>query len=663
MPFTVNKNKDKGGPDAGDGGRARIMLDATPLTCQLWNKNFEIFDCNEESVRLFGVKDKREYIDRFWELSPELQPDGRRSRDKAVEVLKRAFMEERYVFDWMHQKADGAPLPMEVTLTRVQYQNETVIAAYARDLSEVKTLMGQINDETEKFMRKAHWYESILDAVPFGITVQDVDKKFTFVNATAEETFGKKRDDLLGKPCDTLGLNICGTKDCAIVCAVSGKTRTYFTHNDMSYQADVKILKDLNGHDTGYIEVIQDITKMEHMARQQAKAVAASKAKGDFLSNMSHEMRTPMNAIIGMTAIGKKAEDIERKNHALNKIGDASSHLLGVINDVLDIAKIEANKLELAPVEYHFERMLQSVLTVINFRADEKKQNLTVRVDPKIPRFIVGDDQRLAQVVTNVLANAVKFTPDGGSIHLDARLAGESRGLPGEECELRIEVTDDGIGISPDKQGRLFRAFEQAESGTSRQYGGTGLGLVISKNIVELMGGSIRVDSELGKGARFTFTVKALRGSKRAHSEDAGDDGAVPVTGEFAGKTLLVAEDIEINREILIALLEDTGITIECAENGIEALRMVESHPDKYDIVFMDVQMPKMDGFEATRRIRATPDRARGRLPVIAMTANVFTSDVEDCLAAGMDGHLGKPLDLDKVLETLREYLGTEKPE
>ena len=380
------------------------------------------------------------------------------------------------------------------------------------------------------------------------------------------------------------------------------------------------------------------------------QAIVASKAKSDFLSNMSHEMRTPMNAIIGMASIGKKAEDIEEKNHALNKIGDASSHLLGLINDILDMAKIEAGKLELDPTEYNFERMLQKVLTIIHFRADEKQQQLTVNVDDNIPHILIGDDQRLAQVIANLLSNAVKFTPEKGEIRIDASLLSETDG----NCELRIEVSDNGIGIAPEKHAKMFLAFEQAERGISRQYGGTGLGLVISKRIIELMDGTIWIESELGRGARFIFTVKAARGDGVNESLDIQNDSG---GDEFRGKSLLVVEDIEINREILIALLENTGLAIDCAENGKEALEIIEKDPEKYDIVLMDLQMPEMDGLEATRRIRALPVRRRGKLPIIAMTANVFKSDVEKCLAAGMDDHLGKPLDIDRLFKMLRKYI------
>ncbi|MCL1820234.1 MAG: ATP-binding protein, partial [Oscillospiraceae bacterium] len=428
----------------------------------------------------------------------------------------------------------------------------------------------------------------------------------------------------------------------------------YGTIKGCVYSSIDRLIDWPGGHKV-HLQSSTDITDKRAMETEliAAKEFAeqSSKAKGSFLSNMSHEMRTPLNVIIGMTAIGKNAHNIEQKNHALNKISDASAHLLGVINDVLDMAKIEADKLELSTVEFNIEHMLQRIITVIGFRVDEKHQQLMLNIDDAIPRIIEGDDQRLSQVITNLLTNAVKFTPEEGTINLNVSLINETDG----ECELRFEVSDSGIGISQEQQLKLFSAFIQAESGTSRQYGGTGLGLAISKRIVEMMDGMIWIESELGKGAAFIFTIKARRG--RDMDLDIDKPNAAAVEGEFKGKTMLLAEDVEINREILIALLEDTGITIECAVNGTEALNAIEANPGKFDIIFMDMQMPVMDGLETTRRIRALPGHRRDKLPIIAMTANVFKDDIEACLEAGMDYHVGKPIDLDKVIDVMRKYL------
>jgi signal transduction histidine kinase/CheY-like chemotaxis protein len=390
------------------------------------------------------------------------------------------------------------------------------------------------------------------------------------------------------------------------------------------------------------------------------KSYMESRHKSAFLANMSHEIRTPMNAIIGMITIGKTASDIERKDYCLLKIEDASNHLLGVINDILDMSKIEANKFELSPTVFDFEKMLQRVVNVVNFRVDEKRQNLSLNIDSNIPKTLIGDDQRLAQVITNLLGNAIKFTPEEGSIILTTLITEENNGL----YTIEISVCDTGIGISAEQQKKLFLSFEQAESSTTRKYGGTGLGLAITKSIVELMGGAIWVKSEPGKGSTFTFTIKAKNGANAndaAKSEpltkQAPVKEKVDLAGLFAGRQILMAEDVEINREIIKTLFEPTLLEIDCAENGVEAVRMFSEAPEKYDLIFMDIQMPEMDGYEATRRIRAMDSPAAKTIPIIAMTANVFKEDIERCFKAGMNTHLGKPLDFKEVLEKMYAYL------
>jgi signal transduction histidine kinase/DNA-binding response OmpR family regulator len=531
----------------------------------------------------------------------------------------------------------------------------------------------------------------------------------------------------------------------------------------------------------------------EHAEEATTRAEEASKAKSQFLANMSHEIRTPMNAIIGMSNMGKTAQDAERKDYCLSKIQDASKHLLGVINDILDISKIEANKFTLSYAEFDFERMLQNVIHSVSFRVDEKKQGLKVYYDRAIPQLLVGDDQRLAQVIMNFLSNAVKFTPEGGAISLHARLVERKE----DGCTIRVEVSDTGIGISADQQKRLFQSFQQADNNTARKYGGTGLGLAISKNIIEMMGGRVGVESGIGKGSTFSFTVFLKYGEahtegtetpgdvnwsnvrilvvdddpdvlsyfkeitagfgikccdiaasgvealalvdkngtynihfvdwkmpgmdgleltkeikKRTHpgektvvimfsatewalielpAKEAGVDKFIPkpvfpssiadsineavglhrvhraedeahdITGIFAEYRVLLAEDAEINSEIVKSLLEPTGISIDCAVNGAEAVKLFSESYDKYDLIFMDVQMPEMDGLEATRRIRASDIPRAKTIPIVAMTANVFKEDVDMCLAAGMDDHIGKPIDMDELIGRLNKYLRAAK--
>jgi len=405
---------------------------------------------------------------------------------------------------------------------------------------------------------------------------------------------------------------------------------------------------------------------LESIVKKRTKeAEAANHAKSAFLANMSHEIRTPINAIIGMTKICKNADSIERKDYALGRIENASTHLLGVLNEVLDISKIEAGRLDLSPVEFNFKKTLKKITAIINFRMEEKKQELSVNIDPYIPEILVGDDQRLSQVIMNLLSNSIKFTPEKGGIRLDAALIEEIDG----NCRIRVEVSDTGIGISPEQQERLFTAFGQAESGTNRKYGGTGLGLVISKRIIELMGGKLWVESELGKGAKFIFTALVQRGrdTNAAFQQTAGqmdDSKSMWSKNEFMGKRLLLVEDIDINREIVITLLEDTGLIIDIAENGKDAVEKIAVSHAQYDMILMDIQMPVMDGYEASHLIRLLEDDLiieHKRLPIIAMTANVFKEDIDACLAAGMDGHIGKPFEIPEVYAVLKKYIRENK--
>jgi len=391
------------------------------------------------------------------------------------------------------------------------------------------------------------------------------------------------------------------------------------------------------------------------------KAQAANRAKGNFLSNMSHEIRTPINAITGMVAIGKAAPCPDRKDYSLEKIEGACVHLLGIVNDILDMSKIEANKFELSPAEFQFSHLIDRVVDINMFKANEKKQELSINIASDIPETVVGDEHRLAQVLTNLISNAVKFTPENGKISLDAKLFDQSRLASDDAVVILFEVADNGIGINDEQQARLFDAFEQAENSTSRKYGGTGLGLTISKHIVEIMGGKIWVESKLGEGAKFSFTLPLECITPAEPGEATGapesSDKTSSDTAHFHGRHVLLCEDIDINREIVLALLDGFGLQIDCAENGIEAIEMFSLNPDSYDIILMDLQMPLMDGLEATSQIRKLPFENSTTIPIVAMTANVFKEDVEKCIDAGMDDHIGKPIDFEILIGKLKKYL------
>ena len=400
----------------------------------------------------------------------------------------------------------------------------------------------------------------------------------------------------------------------------------------------------------------------EEMIRAKETAEYASKAKSEFLSRMSHEMRTPMNAIIGMTTIGKNAHETNRKDYCFEKILSASSHLLGVINDVLDMSKIEANKLELSYHDFSLEGMLSRIVTIISYQMEEKKQCFRLVAAEDVPKGINSDEQRLSQIITNLLSNAVKFTPSEGIISLFVRRLNSCE--ENEFYTLEFEVKDTGIGISADQQAKLFSSFEQADGSISRKYGGTGLGLAISKRLVEMMGGTIRVESEAGSGASFIFNIRAGIVPQDHLIESLSDnDGSASKkysAGCFKDKKILVAEDIEINREIVASLLEFSGIEIIFAENGRRAYETFAANPRAYDMIFMDVHMPEVNGYDATKMIRGIDNPHAKTIPIIAMTADVFREDIEKCLAAGMNDHIGKPLDIDDMLAKINHCAGGE---
>ncbi|MDR2770496.1 MAG: response regulator [Clostridiales Family XIII bacterium] len=382
---------------------------------------------------------------------------------------------------------------------------------------------------------------------------------------------------------------------------------------------------------------------MQNLISAREEALSAATAKSEFLANMSHEIRTPINAVIGMTSIGKAASDTEKKDYCFGKIEDASAHLLGIINDILDMSKIEAGKLELSHVNFNFEKMLRRVVNVINFRVNEKEQKLTVHIDRNIPSALIGDEQRLAQVITNLLSNAAKFTPEHGAIHIDTRFVKEEAG----RCTIRVSVIDSGIGISEEQRKRLFESFMQADSDTSRKYGGTGLGLAISKRIVEMMDGHISVESELGKGSTFSFDVRIERGA-----EDESDLSP-PDVNRSNIRVLLVDDEPEVRtyfQEIALHL----GFRCDIAADGEEALRLIAENR-AYDLYFVDWKMPGMDGIELTRRIKSN-DAERSTVTLIsAMDWNVIEAEAK---GAGVDKFLSKPIFPSAVSDCINECLG-----
>jgi len=640
-------------------GRLQLIIDNMPIISNVWANETEMIDCNKAAVEIFSLKDKQEFIDRFYDLSPKFQPCGTPSHELSKRYVQLAFKVGKAKFEWIHQKLDGEKIPCEVSMIRAEWKGKTILVCFVRDLRDFYNYKKiELNAQQR--------LQAMLDSSPLICSIFDENLNVLDVNQEVVKIFelSDKRQYIdrfldLSPEYQPDGVLTCEKVIIELKKALeTGESYLEWMHQTLdgrSIPCEVSLKHVVLEGRNVVIAHGRDLRKeketLEMLESAIEKAKAASIAKGKFLSNMSHEIRTPMNAIIGMVTIGKAATGITGKDYALERIDEASKHLLRIINDVLEMSKIEAGKFELYCQPFDFIKVINSVVTMLNLRIKEKSQNLVVDLSENIPKLIVGDELRLTQVITNILSNAIKFTPEGGLITLSAK---RQLNNDGYENIMRIEVSDTGIGMSKEQQSRIFSAFEQAEAGITRKFGGTGLGLAISKRIVEAMGGQILIESELGKGSRFTFTMPFSIGVKVMDRADIVENEELE---SFDGYRILLVEDMAINREVAITLLEPTDVNIECAADGVQAVRMFQNAPERYDLILMDVQMPEMDGLTATRHIREFHSEWAKNIPIIAMTANVFQEDIEQCLEAGMNDHLGKPLDLDQMIEKLGRYL------
>jgi PAS domain S-box-containing protein len=535
---------------------------------------------------------------------------------------------------------------------------------WQRQALERAQLESLVHERTRALSQAELFARTIADNLPGRIVYWDRDLRCLFANRLYCEWFGFRREDIVGRTVDEIFPAARWRPVEPQIQAVLAGQPQLFEREETDLQGHaattlVQFLPDVadGGEVRGFYVLALDITERKlasqrlqalnaELVAERDKAQAAARAKTAFLANMSHEIRTPMNAIIGLTHLMQRDTRDAVGQERLGKIADAAHHLMGIINDVLDLSKIDAGKLELEALDFDLEEMLARSCSMVAGPAHAK--GLALQVDAQdLPLQVRGDPTRLSQVLVNLLGNAVKFTERGAVTLRGTLLERDAKSL-----RLRFEVRDTGIGIEPERVGRLFDAFEQSDSSTTRRFGGTGLGLAVTRQLVELMGGTVGVESTPGVGSLFWVTVRvqpAATPTARSHA----DDPPQPAPHPRLGARVLLAEDNAVNQEVARELLRAAGCEVDVADNGQRAVEMARA--GGYDLILMDVQMPELDGIEASRQIRSMSGMSR--IPIIAMTANAFAEDRAACLAAGMNDHVAKPVQAATLYDTLARWL------
>ncbi|WP_435072577.1 response regulator [Ohessyouella blattaphilus] len=679
---------------------AQIMLDSTPLICSIWDEEGKMIDCNIAALDYFGVQKKSEYVERFLELNPEYQPNGILTTKLAKSYIDNTLQTGYQRFFWQYQTQKGEPLPVETTLIRVPWHDEYRILAYSQDLREIKEAEAIVERYTS-LLRSANavaaeLLASTVQNFQTTITKQmealaealNADRVTIWENFTRDEgntffyrnLFWWGKDNLKTKRNESLGRELLfdalpSMKASLITnqvynCLVQDMPldeRVFFAskgikavlmlplviqekfwgfisfENCLSEESasdiEISVLKSCSNMLASAI--IQNQTNQK-LAIATEEALANVRAKDEFMARMSHELRTPMNAVINMTEMAKKADDIESVKELLEMSSTSAKELLLMLNDILYMSNINMNEFVVQKQAYDLEEMVGAVSAVYREKAERKFQTFQYKSTCAHGRVIIGDQEKTERILENLLSNAVKFTPEGGQIQL---LISEHI-QEGNGAFLRIEAIDNGIGMDENFVAHAFDLFEQESGGRNRSYSGIGLGLTLTKKLVEIMAGTVTIESKQGEGSRFVVELPVTYEKKQAEKKEAP---------KWPDKTVLLVEDMVINQIVAKALLEDTHVKVECAENGQKAVEMFQANPEQYDLILMDMQMPIMDGVEAARRIRSL-DLSRAKdISIYAVTANSYQDDVEACLQVGMNGHISKPIDADVLYQTMQK--------
>jgi PAS domain S-box-containing protein len=524
-----------------------------------------------------------------------------------------------------------------------------------------------LNNKKLEVEKTAHWYKSILNVVPLPITVTDINSKWTYINTAVEKLLGVTLEESLGKHCSTWGISICNTPDCGIERAKRGLKQTFFAYKGSSYKVDIEILKTIDGEPTGYIEVVQDITEIEHVAKSEAEK--ANNAKSVFLAKMSHEIRTPMNAIIGITEIQLQEKALAPEiKESFTMIYNSSNLLLGIVNNILDLSKIEAGKMELVPIEYEVVSLINDIVQLNLMRNKNKHIKFELYVDENIPTKLMGDEVRIKQILNNLLSNAFKYTNNGG---VKLSIFTENK-KEKDDTTLIFRVSDTGQGMTTEQVDKLFSSeYTRFNLESNRLIEGSGLGMTIIKYFVQMMNGEIFVDSKLDRGSVFTVHLpQKIVDSDVLGKEQVENLCQFRVSASVQTKIskivyeqmphgkVLIVDDVESNIFVAKGLMAPYGFSIDTVSSGFDAIDKIKSGK-VYDVIFMDHMMPKMDGMEATKIIRGLGYAH----PIVALTANAVVGQAEIFLKSGFDGFISKPININLLDAELKKFIhGEQQP-